>query len=120
MPASWRAPPSRRGGHRSSASLSSTSPPSFTTCAATIRPGRRLCAPTITLKRKTLAAALRASGSEGIVYPSQRDPGGECAGLFYPDRASHVVQGRHLDYHWNGARVDFYRDGGSGEVFRVG
>jgi hypothetical protein len=66
-----------------------------------------------------LAAALRERGSEGVVYPSQRDPGGECAGLFYPDRASHVVQGRHLDYHWNGARVDIYRDAGSGEVFRV-
>jgi hypothetical protein len=66
------------------------------------------------------AAALRGLGSEGIVYPSQRDPGGECAGLFYPDRATNVAQGRHLDYHWNGVRVDFYRDAGSGEVFRVG
>jgi hypothetical protein len=67
-----------------------------------------------------LAATLRGQGSEGLVYPSQRDPGGECAGLFYPDRSTNVVQGRHLDYHWNGARVDFYREVGSGEVFRVG
>jgi hypothetical protein len=66
-----------------------------------------------------LAAALREQGSEGIVYPSRRDPGGECAALFYPDLASHVVQGRHLDYHWNGAQVDIYRDASSGEVFRV-
>ena len=67
-----------------------------------------------------LAAALRGRGSEGIVYSSQRDPGGECAGLLYPDRAANVVQGRQLDYHWNGARVDLYLDAGSGEIFRVG
>ena len=63
--------------------------------------------------------ALRALASEGVVYPSQRDTGGECVGLFFPDTASHVVQGRHLDYHWDGRRVDLYRDAGSGEVFRV-
>jgi hypothetical protein len=68
---------------------------------------------------QTLAAALRTHGADGIVYPSPRDPGGECAGLFYPDRATHVVQGRPLDYHWNGASVDVYRDAGSGEIFRV-
>ncbi len=66
-----------------------------------------------------LAAALRGLGSEGVVYSSHRNPGGECAGLFYPDCASHVVQGRPSDYHWNGARVDFYRYVGGGEVFRV-
>ena len=69
---------------------------------------------------QSLAAALRAIGSEGIAYPSVRDPGSECAGLFYPDRAANVVQGRHLDYHWDGSRVDLYRDTGSGEVYRVG
>ena len=45
--------------------------------------------------------------------------GGECVGLFFPDTAGHVVQGRHLDYHWDGQRVDLYRDAGSGEVYRV-
>ena len=70
-------------------------------------------------KAQALAATLRARVSEGIVYPSQRDPNGECAGLFYPDRATRVVQARHLDYHWNGTRVDFYRDLGAGDVFRV-
>jgi len=48
-----------------------------------------------------------------------RHPGGECVGLFYPDLAAQPVQGRHLDYHWDGARVDLYRDAGSKEVFRV-
>lgn len=68
---------------------------------------------------QALAARLRAGGSNGLVYPSVRHPGGECAGLFYPDGATNPVQGRHLDYHWNGERVDFYRDAGSGQVFRV-
>ena len=67
-----------------------------------------------------LGAALRAGGSEGVVYPSQREPGGQCAGLFYPDLATNAVQGRHLDYHWDGVRVDLYREAGSGAVFRVG
>ena len=64
-------------------------------------------------------ATLRAGGAEGIVYPSQRDPDGECVGLFFPDRAANVIQGRHLDYHWNGTRIVIYRDAGSGEVFRI-
>jgi hypothetical protein len=30
-----------------------------------------------------------------------------------------VRQGRHLDYHWNGKRVDFYRDAGNHRVFAI-
>lgn len=66
-----------------------------------------------------LAAALRAAGSEGLVYPSQRHASGECAGLFYPNRASNVVQARHLDYHWDGKRVDLYRFAGGKRVYRI-
>ena len=68
---------------------------------------------------QALAAALRAAASEGLVYPSRRDPGHDCAGLFFPDIARHVIQGRHLDYHWDGREVDLYRDIGTGDVFRV-
>ena len=68
---------------------------------------------------QSLGAALRAVASEGIIYPSRRDPTGQCVGLFYPDLACNPVQGRHLDYHWDGTRVDIYRNVGSGEVFRV-
>lgn len=64
-------------------------------------------------------AQLRAAGVEGLVYPSVRCQGGDCVGLFYPDLAANPTQGRHLDYHWDGARVDLYRDAGSGEVFRI-
>jgi len=66
-----------------------------------------------------LGGRLRDAASEGVVYPSVRCPGGECAGLFYPDGASQPVQGRHLDYHWNGERVDLYRDRSAGEVYRI-
>lgn len=68
---------------------------------------------------QVLGIGLRAQGSAGIAYPSVRCPGGECVGLFYPDGARHPVQGRHLDYHWDGERVDLYRDRSAGEVFRI-
>ena len=66
-----------------------------------------------------LGAALKAAGADGVLYPSVRRPGGRCLALFYPDLATPPVQGRHLDYHWNGARVDYYREPGSGAVFAV-
>lgn len=66
-----------------------------------------------------LGKRLRGAGSDGVIYPSIRHTDGECAALFYPDCASGPVQGRHLDYHWDGERVDLIRDAGSGEVFRV-
>ncbi|TCZ64909.1 RES family NAD+ phosphorylase [Roseicella aquatilis] len=70
---------------------------------------------------QAVAARLRAAGSDGIVYPSVRHPGGECAGLFHPDLAGNVVQGRHLDYHWDGCRVDLVREASvPSRVFRVG
>jgi hypothetical protein len=66
-----------------------------------------------------LGAVLRNAGSDGLIYPSRRRQGGECAALFYPDLGRNAVQGRHLDYHWDGARVNFYRVAGRGEVYRI-
>lgn len=63
--------------------------------------------------------ALKNAGSDGIVYPSVRSATGECVALMYPDLASNVLQGRHLDYHWDGIRVDLYRDATAKRVFRV-
>ena len=68
---------------------------------------------------EALGAALRNTGSDGIVYPSVRRVGGECVGLFYPDGASQARQGRHLDYHWDGARVDYVRDAGTRKVWAI-
>lgn len=68
---------------------------------------------------QALATGLRIAKSEGIAYPSARHAGGNCAALFYPDRAANPVQGRHLAYHWDGMRVDLVREAGTGAVFRV-
>lgn len=68
---------------------------------------------------QALGGALRSAGSEGLAYPSLRRPGGECAALFHPDLAGNVRQGRHLDYHWDGGRVDLVRDAGAGATYRV-
>jgi hypothetical protein len=68
---------------------------------------------------QALAAQLRAACSDGLIYPSARHKGGECVGLFYPDLAVNAVQGWHLDYHWDGTRVDLYRNPSTGHVFRI-
>lgn len=71
---------------------------------------------------QALGAKLRAAGSNGVVYRSVRWPQGECVGLFYPDCAQNAVQGRHLDYHWDGSRVDLYRilkADGTHQLFRI-
>jgi hypothetical protein len=47
------------------------------------------------------------------------DADGHCAGLFYPDLLRNPSPGRHLDHHWNGERVDLFRDASEGHVFRV-
>jgi RES domain-containing protein len=56
----------------------------------------------------------RESGSDGLVYPSVRHPGGDCVAAFWPDVAGIPVQERHLLYAWDGRRVsrffDFSRD----------
>lgn len=69
---------------------------------------------------QALGRDLRAQGSDGVVYPSARHDSGECAGLFWPDVATNPRQGRHLDYHWDGAKVDLVREPGKGKVWRVG
>lgn len=69
---------------------------------------------------QVMARHVRREGGDGLVYPSVRFPAGLAAALFYPDLAQGPVQGRHLDYHWDGMRVDFYRDASSGQVFRFG
>jgi hypothetical protein len=70
-------------------------------------------------KAQALGEQLQGARSEGVVYPSVRNPGGQCAGLFFPDLASNPVQGRHLDYHWDGKRVDLFREPASGNVYRI-
>jgi len=61
-----------------------------------------------------LGARLRAAGSNGVVYPSVRDPGGQCAGLFRPTAPGRPETVGVLRYHWDGksvARVFDYATG---------
>ena len=68
---------------------------------------------------QALGDRLHAAAAAGLVYPSVRNPTGECAGLFYPDLAARVLQGGHFDYHWNGTRVDLFREPAKGKVYRI-
>ena len=43
--------------------------------------------------------------ADGIVYPSVRDPDGECAAVLSPPVLSATRQGRHLGYDWDGQRI---------------
>ncbi|NIC05640.1 RES domain-containing protein [Billgrantia bachuensis] len=45
------------------------------------------------------------SHADGIVYPSVRDPDGECAAVLRPPVLSATWQGRHLGYEWDGERI---------------
>jgi hypothetical protein len=56
------------------------------------------------------AAALRDAGSHGLVYPSVRDPGGQCAAAFRPKVVGIPARIGHLKYHWDGRRVARYFD----------
>jgi hypothetical protein len=59
---------------------------------------------------QAFARALRQADSNGIVYPSVRDPGGHCLAAFWPDVVGIPTQERHLQYDWDGARVGRYFD----------
>jgi hypothetical protein len=54
---------------------------------------------------RSIAAVLRAQGSNGIVYESLRDPGGECIAIFKPRLLTPVVQGAHYCYVWAGESI---------------
>ncbi|MEZ5981041.1 MAG: RES family NAD+ phosphorylase [Parvularculaceae bacterium] len=69
---------------------------------------------------QALARELRAEGSNGIVYPSVRDPEGQCVAAFWPDVVSIPVLGRALAYHFDGEQIDYIRDETSKEVWRIG
>ena len=51
---------------------------------------------------RAFGRALRAQGSNGVVYPSVRRAGGQCVGAFRPKAVGLPIQGRHLQYHWDG------------------
>ena len=66
-----------------------------------------------------LARQLRAGGSNGVVYPSVRQGGGQCIAAFHPDVVGIPAQGRHLSYYWDGTRVSRIQDLTTGTVYEV-
>ncbi|MDQ6629478.1 MAG: RES family NAD+ phosphorylase [Pseudomonadota bacterium] len=52
-----------------------------------------------------LGRALRAARSWGIRYPSVRDSGGECVGIFRPRALRHAKAAAHIALHWDGRRI---------------
>lgn len=54
---------------------------------------------------RRLAVKLRAANSNGIVYDSVRNPGGQCVAVFWPDRVGPCTQAGHYAFCWNGERI---------------
>lgn len=59
---------------------------------------------------QALAQQLRDGGSNGVVYSSVRNAGGQCVAAFRPRAVGIPVQTKHLRYHWDGTRVARYFD----------
>ena len=81
-----------------------------------------LLAPDDYASSQAYARDRRSDGGNGIVYPSVRNPGGECVAAFWPDVVAIPVQGRHFRYHWNGTRIDMIHElrlDGNGPVYRL-
>ena len=58
---------------------------------------------------RELARRLRAAGSDGVVYRSVRQAGGQCVGLFNPLGARDCLHAAYLLYAWDGQRfTDVY------------
>jgi len=77
-----------------------------------LRPAKRssILDPASYAASQAIGRALREASSNGIIYPSVRDPGGHCLAAFWPDVIGIPTQERHLQYDWDGARVGRYFD----------
>ncbi len=53
---------------------------------------------------QAFAAPLRDGGSNGVLYHSVRDLGGECVACFRPLLVTNVRPGAHFEYRWAGTR----------------
>lgn len=68
---------------------------------------------------QALGAKLWRNGSNGVIYPSVRQPNALAIGAFFPDVVGVPQQGRHLAYHWNGEGVDQVKDMTAGVVYAL-
>jgi hypothetical protein len=65
--------------------------------------------PTSYAASQSFARQLLESGANGVVYPSVRDPGGECIACFRPKLVKNVRMGPHFEYKWSGRRAPSIR-----------
>jgi hypothetical protein len=56
---------------------------------------------------KALGRAVRAAGAPGIVYPSVRDPQGECLAALRTTMLRGCRHAAYLEYNWNGEAIDY-------------
>jgi len=56
-------------------------------------------------KSQALAAQLKGSGSNGVVYPGVRHSGGECLAAFWPNVPSSPTAGKRISIRWDGAAI---------------
>ncbi|MEO5696220.1 MAG: RES family NAD+ phosphorylase [Burkholderiaceae bacterium] len=54
---------------------------------------------------QALGRQLRAEGSWGVLFPSVRQAGGLCVGLFRPRALRNARAGAHIALHWDGRRI---------------
>src|SRR5262249_45409842 len=54
---------------------------------------------------QAFAQSLRDGGSNGVLYRSVRDEGGECVACFRPLVVTNVRQAAHFEYRWSGRRT---------------
>lgn len=71
---------------------------------------RALLDPASCAASQAYAKRLKASGANGVAYPSVRHASGQCIGAFRPRVVAIPHQKRHLKYRWNAERVDRYFD----------
>jgi len=57
---------------------------------------------------QALGGALRAQGSQGIVYDSVRWPQGQCAAVFKPRALSNARIAGHIGMHWDGHAISHW------------
>ena len=56
---------------------------------------------------KALGRAVRTATAPGIVYPSVRDPQGECLAAFRTTMLRDCRHAAYLEYNWNGEAIDY-------------
>lgn len=79
-----------------------------------------VCDPDDWTSGQQVGRALRAAGSDGVLYPSARCPGGWCVGLFWPDvMRAPPVQASHYDFHYDGRVVDRIRRLDDGQILAL-